>query len=395
MIGLSFIGTGDYKETIYKFGEKTYKTSLMPLAIKEFFQVERLFIVQTEEAKQKHGNTLKASYSYTPIDIPSGKNSNELWQMFSKIAEAIPENATLIVDTTHGFRSQPMIALSIMMYLQAAKNVKVKRIVYGAFEAKENDITPVFDLTPFLDIMNWASATNQLLKFGDASSMKNQLRQAHRETYFPDSPFRALRLSSVGDKLERLTNALSLVRPKEVLKNAMLFSEELQKAKPDFENIIAAKPFAFLLEKVKEKFEAYSKTKEKDLFKDDGFTAQANMIDFYIQTEQYQQAILLGRESIVSKICVIEKLNPLKREERMRAEDLLRQWCEPIRNNQPFPKQLAPFEDIAKLWDKITNIRNDIAHAGMNEQASESGKLIERIKRTNEEIKKYICSNQS
>lgn len=393
MIGLSFIGTGDYKETTYKFGEKTCKTKLMPLAIKEFFQVKELFIVQTEEAKQKHGNTLKASYSYTPIDIPSGKNSNELWQMFSKIAEAIPENATLVVDTTHGFRSQPMIALSIMMYLQAAKNVKVEKIVYGAFEARENDIAPVFDLTPFLDIMNWASATNQLLKFGDASSMKNQLRQAHRETYSPDSPFRALGLSSVGDKLERLTNALSLVRPEEVLKNAKLFSEELQKAKPDFENIIAAKPFALLLEKVEEKFEAYSKT--KSLFNDDGFTAQANMIDFYIQTEQYQQAILLGREAIVSKICVIEKLEPLKREARMRAEDLLRQWCEPLRNNQPFPKQLAQFQDIAKLWDKITNIRNDIAHAGMNEEASESGRLIERIKKASEEIKEYICSNQS
>ncbi len=76
----------------------------------------------------------------------------------------------------------------------------------------------------------------------------------------------------------------------------------------------------------------------------------------------------------------------------MRAEDLLRQWCEPLRNNQPFPKQFAQFQDIAKLWDRITNTRNDIAHAGMNEEASESGRLIERIKKASEEIKKYITT---
>ncbi len=308
MIGLSFLGTGNYEETTYKFGEKECKTRFMPVAASQFFQLERLFVAQTQEAREKHGNALNEVCPYTSIDIPSGKTNDELWQMFSRIVDKIPENATLVIDITHGFRSQPMIALAIAIYLQTAKNVKVEKIIYGAFEARDqNGVSPVFDLTTFLDIMNWASATELFLKFGDASSLKNQLRNTQRGTYSPDSPFRALHLNKVGDKLDRLTNALSLVRPEEVLKNANLFSEELQKAKPDFENIIAAKPFAILLEKIEKKFSPYSQT--KSLFSDDGFNAQAEMIDFYLQTEQYQQAILLGRESIVSKVCKIHNLD--------------------------------------------------------------------------------------
>lgn len=391
MIGLSFLGTGNYEETTYKFGEKECKTRFMPVAVSHFFQLERLFVAQTQEAKDKHGNSLKAVCPYEPIDIPSGKTNDELWQMFSAIADKIPENATLVIDITHGFRSQPMIALAIAIYLQAAKNVKVEKIIYGAFEAKgKENIAPVFDLTAFLDIMNWASATELFLKFGDASSLKNQLRLTQSRTYAPDSPFRALRLNTVGDKLEKLTNAFALVRPVEALKNAKLLAEEIKKAQPDFQNIIAAKPFAILLEKIEKQFSPYLQT--NSLFSDDGFAAQAKMIDFYLQTEQYQQAILLGRESIVSKVCKIHNLDPLKRQERMKAEDYLRQWSEPLSRGQPVQKEFSRFQDVAKLWNKITSIRNDIAHAGMNEEPAESSQLIDRIKNASEEIKAYITT---
>ncbi|MDW8464757.1 MAG: TIGR02221 family CRISPR-associated protein [Chloroherpetonaceae bacterium] len=328
MIGLSFLGMGNYQEVTYKFGEKACRTRFMPFATKQFFQLDRFFVAQTREAGETHGKALREICEYEQIEIPSGKTSDELWKMFSIIAEKIPENSTLVIDITHGFRSQPMIVLAIAIYLQAAKDVKIEKIIYGAFDARENDIAPVFDLTPFLDIMSWASATDQFLKFGDASSLKNQLRNTQRATYSPESPFRAFRLSAVGDKLEKLTNALALVRPEETLKHAKAFAEEIKKAQSDFQNIIAAKPFAILLEKVEQRFMPYLRT--QSLFSDDGFAAQAQMIDFYLQTEQYQQAIILGRESVVSKICKIHQLNPLNRQERMKAEDLLRQWSEPL-----------------------------------------------------------------
>jgi CRISPR-associated protein, TM1812 family len=347
---------------------------------------------QTKEANDAHGASLQAKCAYTPIEIPSGRTADELWQMFAMIVNAIPENAKLVIDITHGFRSQPIIALAIALYLQTAKSIKVEKIIYGAFEGRSNDnIAPVLDLTPFLEIVNWASATEQFLKYGDAAGLKNQLRATQGKTYAPDSPFRALHLNAVGDKLEKLTDALSLVRPKEVLLNAKELNEELKKAQPDFQNIIAAKPFSFLLDKVVNRFSSFSQT--ANLFSESGFQAQAQMIEFYLQTEQYQQAILLGREAIVSKVCIQHNFSAIDKDERMKAEDLLCQWSEPLSRGQPVAKEHSKYRELAMLWNKTIHIRNDIAHAGMNEEAAEAKSLIHRIKTTCGEIQKFIIQS--
>ena len=195
MLALSFLGTGNYQETTYQLGDKRCTTNLMPFAVQQFFEPEQLFVAQTKEASNTHGESLKAKCAYSPIDIPSGRTADELWQIFTTIANAIPENARLVIDVTHGFRSQPIIVLAIALYLQTAKNITIEKIIYGAFDGRRNDnIAPVLDLTPFLEIANWASATEQFLKYGDATRLKDQLRATQGKTYSPDSPFRALRL---------------------------------------------------------------------------------------------------------------------------------------------------------------------------------------------------------
>lgn len=388
MFALSFLGTGSYKETTYQLADKRCKTNLMPFAVQQFFEPEQMFVAQTKEANDTHGASLRAMCAYTPIDIPSGRTADELWQMFGSIANAIPENTGLVIDVTHGFRSQPIIALAIALYLQTAKNVKIEKIIYGAFDDKNADnISPVFDLTPFLEMINWTTAAEQFLKYGDAAKLKDQLRATHGKTYSPDSPFRALRLNAVGDELAKLTDALSLVRPSEVLSNSKKLAEELKKAQPDFQNIIAAKPFSFLLDKVVNRFSSFSQT--ANLFSESGFQAQAQMIEFYLQTEQYQQAILLGREAIVSKVCVQHNLSVLNKE-REQAEYLLRQWSEPLSRKQPVAKEYSKYKELAQLWNKTIDIRNDMAHAGMNEKPADTKSLIQRIKTTCVEIQQFI-----
>ena len=298
MLALSFLGTGNYQETTYQLGDKRCTTNLMPFAVQQFFEPEQLFVAQTKEASNTHGESLKAKCAYSPIDIPSGRTADELWQIFTTIANAIPENARLVIDVTHGFRSQPIIVLAIALYLQTAKNITIEKIIYGAFDGRSNDnITPVLDLTP-------------------------------------------------------------------------------------------AKPFAFLLDKVVNRFSLFSQT--TNLFNEDGFQAQAQMIEFYLQTEQYQQAILLGREAIVSKVCVQHNFSALNREEREQAENMLRQWSEPLSRGQPVAKEHSQYKELATLWNKTIKIRNDIAHAGMNEDAAEAKNLIHRIKSTCKEIQEFL-----
>ena len=153
-------------------------------------------------------------------------------------------------------------------------------------------------------------------------------------------------------------------------------------------DLTPAKPFAFLLDKVVNRFSLFSQT--TNLFNEDGFQAQAQMIEFYLQTEQYQQAILLGREAIVSKVCVQHNFSALNREEREQAENMLRQWSEPLSRGQPVAKEHSQYKELATLWNKTIKIRNDIAHAGMNEDAAEAKNLIHRIKSTCKEIQEFL-----
>ena len=88
-----------------------------------------------------------------------------------------------------------LLCLRLPCICKLPKISRLKKIIYGAFDGRSNDnIAPILDLTPFLEIANWASATEQFLKYGDATRLKDQLRATQGKTYSPDSPFRALRL---------------------------------------------------------------------------------------------------------------------------------------------------------------------------------------------------------
>ncbi|MGQ9462826.1 MAG: CRISPR-associated DxTHG motif protein, partial [Candidatus Fervidibacter sp.] len=71
----------------------------------------------------------------------------------------------------HAFRSLPLIVFTVAVYLRRTKNVTIRHIVYGAYEAREpfrdppqpEDQAQIFDLTPLLDLLDWLSRAEVLL----------------------------------------------------------------------------------------------------------------------------------------------------------------------------------------------------------------------------------------
>jgi hypothetical protein len=51
------------------------------------------------------------------------------------------------------------LALLAAAFLRSAKGIRLRALLYGAYDARENDVAPVFDLTPFLDLLEWMFAT--------------------------------------------------------------------------------------------------------------------------------------------------------------------------------------------------------------------------------------------
>ncbi|KAF0151025.1 MAG: CRISPR-associated protein [Ignavibacteria bacterium] len=375
MIALSFLGTGDYKETTYHDSEigRSYSSKHFTVVLQKFYEPEKIFLVMTPEAENKHALSLRTECAFVPIPVPSGKSTKEIWEMFSSITNAIPENSELIIDVTHGFRSQPMLALSIALFLRTVKNVNVKKIIYGAFEAKENDIAPIFDITSFINILDWTFAVDNFIKFGNAEQLRDILSVLHKKLKFEHDQNSSLK--SFGKLLNDITQSLALIRPSEVSKFSKELPAKINSVKNDISQIPEVKPLDYLLNVIPKSFSDLT-FNEDSIFTDAGFRMQGNMIKYYMETNQLVQAITLSREVVVSLVCKTNSFKYLQKEEREKAEDVLYNWAKFLKQGVRLEK--TPTE-IGKLWQKIIDARNDINHAGMRISSSAASKLNSSI----------------
>lgn len=378
---LSFLGTGKYKETIYKLDDTCFTSRFFIRVLAEKYPDYECKVVLTPEAKAEHGEALKQQLNYAEVGIVSGKNEAELWDMFANIAEAIPEAATLILDVTHGFRSQPMLALAACIYLRVVKQVSIERIVYGAFEAKDAEgVAPVFDLTPFLDLIDWSVAAQQFSRYGNAAPLRDLLKTIHAQTHKDKLAYRAQSLATVGEKLANLGVAFSLIRPSEVLYAASQVQRTVEKTRSDLANISQAKPLAFLIDKVGERVQPLTQA-GTDLFSPEGFKAQAAMIRFFLETEQYAQAITLAREVMISRLCVDSGRDIIQQREEVENE--LNAASNDLRQQNELGKEERA---LAELWNTIRDLRNDINHAGMRPKPTPAKTALENIKKQCETV---------
>ncbi|MCS7158664.1 MAG: hypothetical protein N0A16_13195, partial [Blastocatellia bacterium] len=271
--------------------------------------------------------------------------------------------------------------------------------VYGAFEAKDSEgRAPVFDLSPFLSLLDWLTAVHLFHRSGSAADLSRMLReiqaQAWRER--PAEPSSTTTkmptmLQKVGDRVNELSQALLLIRPLEVMEKAKYLDGQFTDAALK-EAAHWAKPFALVAPALKQELSQFA-SPANDL------DVQRRMINWYVERGLLVQAITLARELLVTKTCLLLDLeNPLRREARERAERLLnylawskqpeeRKRSDPWTGAQPDAADVEKFrthdqaESLVALWTSIREARNDVDHAGMNEQPSGASALTERIQR--------------
>ncbi len=429
-IAISFVGTGNYQETCYRYGDKEVRTSLFPVAVREFFPEYTPLILLTEEARKKYGQALlDAGFTEDQlVEVPSGKEEAELWELFDRIQENIPEGSELVLDITHGFRTQPIILLAVVEFLKSVRNVTVSHIVYGAFEARspqrkptvrpapsgeakdtepvETSVVveaPVWDLRTFLDLMDWAAATRRFLDTGDASLLQRNLKAYHTRTYKEERPERARNLMKLGDRLAELSEAFRLNRAYQfhreasritdvptTVAEALKVLEELKEAH-EAERIPEAHPLNLLLEDIESMLRSLHYPSDAEglayLISREGLCMQASLVEQLLRFGLYQQAITVAREAMVA-LYMARKLKAPEPDfiERDIAEYALN------RRAREYREQTSenPVDILFALWNRIAEVRNDVNHAGMRERPLPAGSLKEQIEGVCCELVKLI-----
>ena len=367
---IAFLGTGEYKCATYRWNDQTYKTSFVQEAFVHWLKPETTCVLLTKEARKKHWNDLsqrlQGHTQIVEVDIPDGKSEAELWRIFEKISDAVCEGDQIAFDITHSFRSLPVIALLTIAYLKQVKGVKVQYVLYGAYEARndKDQVAPVFDLTPFANLLDWLAAAKMFTATGDSSELGRLIQDvqdaAHRnkEAYGDSLP---LALKNFGAALKEVSNDLLLARVPNLPKSVSNLIEEQKRASAEVSQWVP--PLRLLLDKIAATYAP---------FQDDSLPNQAKLIRWYLNHNHIVQAMTLAREWVVSY--------------HLHKEG--KDWRDAAARKQ-MENQLNESLKQEALWSDIITIRNDLAHCGFGRA---EGQVIAAtsIRQNAEEVVKQI-----
>lgn len=373
MKAISFLGPTDYKTVTYTYRDQEFTTRLFPEALFHFFpDLQQLYVFATPTV-QSHPNLAQLRERVPPdrltvVPIPEGHTEEELWDIFSALTEVVAEREEVVFDITHSFRSIPFLTFLAAAYLRAARRARIRAVVYGAYDARPKDDPgprPVFDLTPFVSLLDWLAATNQFIHTGDAQYLARLLRQEGEAR-------RSGALKHAGETLEPFSLAVMLCRPLEVMRDAGRMENMLKRAA----GVMAqwARPFTVMADRIQAE---YGKYNLPDPIGDVAASLrhQLSIIRWYAEHGQIIQAVTLAREWVVTAVGMqLQGSFILATDEREKIERGLSGLCR-VAQGRSFPCELNEVgralqswpeaQAIRDLWNQLSTVRNDLDHAGM------------------------------
>jgi len=401
---LTFLGTGNYRETIYTWQGKEKRASFAPLASIEFLRPAALSVFLTEEAEQEIFPAFRAALpgdiEVETVSIPLGRDDRELWNIFASIGRSVKEKEEVAFDITHGLRSFQVSALLAAAFLRSGLHIHLQAVLYGAYDVRDQSAspsrTPMFDLSPMIALLDWSAAADRFNRTGDARFLAELLEEQKKEMAqskggAPERRRQVFQLGKLASTLRDISQSLRLIRPEQAMQQIDGLEARVEQALPALEQTADAQPFSLLLNRVLETYNplAHASPTAPEHLKE-GLAVERRMIHWYSERQQWVQAVSLAREWLLSWVMSglgITGLNVLSA--RQRIEQVVgseareyRQAKQSGKVYQPvFLGNITDIETVLDLWLRLTEVRNDIDHAGKREKPQPPDRLTKNILR--------------
>jgi CRISPR-associated Csx2 family protein len=377
---ITFLGVAAYDRVTYVWNNRSYTTELFPEALGIWLQqdITEMLVLLTEAAKSsKNWDRLQARLTgkvvLNPQDIPSGRNEEELWQIFNKLTTSLSAGDEIVLDITRAFRSIPILALLAVNFLRTAQSLEMKHLLYGAFDARENATgrAPVFDLTPFLSLLEWVTATAQFIRTGNGQALAELL---------PDAP---QPLQDLRASIRAIAEGLHLLRPLHVIEEAAQLSNRIAGASPTIGQTVP--PLATLLGRVQDAYGSFGLTDPADYSHNARacLQQQLRMVEWYANKGQIVHVLSLARQWLPSLLCYRFGLDPMEPANREDMELLLRGGTDKDSGRES--RYLSEWASVPSgkrlraLWGgglNLANLRNDVLHAGFLRHPKNAGTIV-------------------
>jgi CRISPR-associated Csx2 family protein len=314
----AFLGTNPYSRCRYSYEDSGYVSP--PVRFVQTAVAEQLgdglddvTIFATPAAEKRNSQGLRDEFRELEIDVdpnftevPQGKNRTEMIQLFETLNTHLADCERAVFDITHGFRSQPLLGVLILNYVQSVRpEFELEDLVYGAFdltEYKNNGESPhtefpLVSLMPLWELNEWAGAFRTFEQTGDATAL------CERSNAAQDRRMRLLK-GSAPARPELKTFAANLQRWQrhvELCAVPYLYGEDGMLAHLEGELSKDWNPFskelgrfvAPLREKLRETIEPMS---APDWTSKDGLEAQLAVMQWMSDHDRYQSFLTMARE---------------------------------------------------------------------------------------------------
>ncbi|MCL2622117.1 MAG: TM1812 family CRISPR-associated protein [Planctomycetaceae bacterium] len=412
----SFLGTNDYVDCVYQSasGEKSRVVKYVQSALIESFccewtESDIALIFTTDEAIEKNWEQLRIEVqSHIPVKnvpIPTGKNVDEIWEIFKIVFDSIEDGDELHVDITHSFRSIPLLVSSLLQYAKFLKNITVCSISYGAFETlgsahdvkekipnPDDRIAPIFDLTPLSLIQDWSAAANDFICFGSPLQLC-KLTHANispilAETRGQDETARELNRLNI--KIMELSLMIKTNRGKDIIAGTV--QKDILKILDKLEQKMIA-PLDPILKQLEKSV--------TNIFKEENEIA--NMlaaVEWCIDKQLIQEGLTLLQEGIVS--LVLGNADYCNRDKRTFVSGYLQanKDFDENRNNKLSDEtrselrcridNLHHIKELKRDYAAIAATRNDINHAGLKSDALKGERFEKKLKEYYQNVRKFF-----
>ncbi len=318
----------------------------------------------------------------TVVPLPDCQSTAGLWGCFERICAAVEEGDALIVDLTYATGPLPFVVFLALSYLRELRGTTIEHVYYGARPERAATELPVHDLTPFVEVLDWVNAVGAFLRHmegGDLAALFAGVQdRAHREGREPGPR----RLKPFANNLVRFTSAVRLSRPTEAFLAAHLLHERIGEVEQEVAaDLPALRPILGRLDRI-----APFGTDETALGPS-LLARQRALVRYQLEHGLVVQAVELAREWLINLMVLRLGCPP----ERWLAWEVREQVGRTVtgamlaRQHKPYEptplsdrfEALPDAEGIAAVWQAIGELRNDLAHCGMNEQPR-SVRVIER-----------------
>ena len=330
--------------------------------------------------------TLGLQPSIEDVRIKDGRDQQEIWENFDLILGEIKNGDSIVFDITHSFRYLPMLAIIVLNYAKVTRSVKIEKILYGNWEAREGDRAPIVDLTPFDTLLDWTSSVDLFIKAGD-SSRASQLLAQTPASIDPDAT------DHLAARMIDFTRNMATCRSKLLSSSA----SRLKQAAATFQRIASQKVLLELMSYLESGLQTFTGDEVQDMLA---------AVEWCLKHHLIQQGFTILNEGLVTFLCLkagqdhtndvirqIASSAPFcvsKDEQEWKGKagehkDITREIIAVLRDE---PDLLKFFK--GKLRIKIASYRNDLNHAGFAQPSRESVEFEEKLREIIEEVKQLL-----